>query len=79
MKGKALKHEIGAFTHQLEHEMKKEKAQTQGAAGYGTVQLHKNDKIRTVMFPFRGDPLNASKYGAKSDDIAYRIFDLRFG
>ncbi len=77
-KEKDLKGQIKAYQSQLEHENRKTKAQTQGQAGVGTVQLRKHDKIRSVMFPFKDDPLGVTKYGAKTDDVAYRVFDLRF-
>lgn len=77
-KERDLKVQIKAYQEELKHEDEVARAKTQGKAGGSTVKLEKRDKIRSVMFPFKDDPLGVTKYGAKTDDVAYRIFDLRF-
>lgn len=35
------------------------------------------DMVRTIMFPFK-DSGDMTKYGPKTNDVAYRMIDLRF-
>ena len=81
MREKDINMQIKTYNHLLEHEATRAKVVAQENSGMRVTEKFepkKNDKIRTVMFPFKDDPRAISKYGAKSDDIAYRIFDLRF-
>ena len=79
-KEKDLKNQIKGYRTQLEHEKKKDQIRTQAQTGMGATatSIRKYDKVRSIMFPFKTDPLGVTKYGAKADDIAYRVFDLKF-